>query len=75
MMVGVPPAPRFGHALIALPGTRGEELLLLGGCCVSTNGVDGLGNGESREDVDMKVALAAQRVASAYEIEVSSHVW
>ena len=74
MIVGVPPAPRFGHALIALPGTRGEELLLLGGCCVSANAVDGLGHGTRREDLDMKVALAAQRVASAYEIEVSSNM-
>ena len=71
LIVGVPPAPRFGHALIALPGTRGEELLILGGCCVSANAVDGTGVGADQEELDLKISLAAQRVANAYEIEVS----
>jgi hypothetical protein len=38
-----------------LPGTFGEELLLLGGCCVSAAMEDGLASAEEAEDLDLQV--------------------
>lgn len=69
--VGVPAAPRYGHALVALPGTGGDELLLLGGCATSSAEADGR-NGGDDEDVDLQLALSAQRVAHAYALEVAT---
>ena len=74
--VGVPATPRYGHALVALPGTAGEELLLLGGCATSAAQADGRGDGdedgEDQDERDLQLALSAQRVAHAYALEVAT---
>ena len=73
LLAGVPPVPRYGHALIALPGTNGNELLILGGCCVSAAAVDGVDDVHSNvaKSIQMQISLATQRVASAYDVEVA----
>jgi len=72
--VGVPAAPRYGHSLVLLPGTQGQELLILGGCATSPSQADGrAGDGDEDQDaVDLELSLSAQRVAHAYALEVAT---
>lgn len=70
----MPAAPRYGHSLVLLPGTQGQELLILGGCATSPSQADGRSSDgdEDQDAVDLELSLSAQRVAHAYALEVAT---
>lgn len=64
IVVGTPPPARYGHVLVACPQ---GQVLVLGGCCVSTSAEDGLPADNDR--LHLRVRVAANMVDCAYELE------
>lgn len=64
IVVGTPPSARYGHALVACPE---GQVLVLGGCCVSTSAEDGLPADNDR--LHLRVRIAANMVDRAYALE------
>lgn len=64
IVVGTPPPARYGHVLVACPQ---GQVLVLGGCCVSTSAEDGLPADNDR--LHLRVRVAANLVDRAYELE------
>lgn len=64
IVVGTPPPARYGHVLMACPQ---GQVLVLGGCCVSTSAEDGLPADNDR--LHLRVRVAANKVDRAYELE------
>ncbi|CAM9528834.1 unnamed protein product, partial [Choristocarpus tenellus] len=64
IVVGTPPLARHGHKLINCPDGRA---LVLGGCCVRYSEEEGLA--QEREDTQMQIRIAADRVTRAYDLE------
>lgn len=64
VVVGTPPPARYGHALVACPQ---GQVLVLGGCCVSTS--DEKGIPEDNDRLHLRVRIAASMVDRAYKLE------
>lgn len=64
IVVGSPPRARYGHVLVACPQ---GQVLVLGGCCVSTSAEDGLPADNDR--LHLRVRIAANMVDRAYQLE------
>eukprot|EP00903_Cladosiphon_okamuranus_P014179 g13176.t1 len=64
IVVGTPPPARYGHVLVAC--AQGQ-VLVLGGCCVSTSAEDGLPSDNDR--LHLRVRIAANSVERAYALE------
>ncbi|CAN0148686.1 unnamed protein product [Ectocarpus sp. 12 AP-2014] len=64
IVVGTPPLARYGHVLLACPQ---GQLLVLGGCCVSTSAEEGLPPDHDR--LHLRVRVAAGLVDRAYKLE------
>lgn len=64
IVVGTPPLSRYGHALLACPN---GQVLVLGGCCVSTSAEEALPT--DHEQLKSRVRVAADRVIQAYQFE------
>lgn len=64
IVVGTPPLARYGHVLLACPD---EQIIVLGGCCVSSLAETGLP--EDNDQLNLRVRVAADIVHHAYEME------
>ena len=64
IVVGTPPLARYGHVLLACPD---EQILVLGGCCVSSLAETGLPVDNDR--LNLRVRVAADMVNHAYQLE------
>lgn len=64
IVVGTPPPARYGHALVACPQ---GQVLVLGGCCVSTSAEKGVP--EDSDRLHLRVRIAASMVDRAYKLE------
>lgn len=64
IVVGTPPLPRYGHALLACSDGK---VLVLGGCCVSSLAEEGLPTDHDR--LQFQVRVAATDVSRAYQLE------
>lgn len=64
IVVGTPPLPRYGHALVASPA---GQVLIFGGCCVNIAAEEGLP--EDYDRIQQRVRIAANNVSRAYELE------
>ncbi|KAJ1450934.1 hypothetical protein M885DRAFT_31058 [Pelagophyceae sp. CCMP2097] len=74
IFVGVPPTPRFGHAMVPLPGGSdgGRRILVLGGSEISVVAAHGAGDGpaavralaQSERDLGAAAEALAQRAAN-----------
>lgn len=64
IVVGTPPLARYGHVMLACPE---GQVLVLGGCCVSTTAEDGLP--ADHDLLHLRVRVAANMVNRAYELE------
>lgn len=64
IVVGTPPLSRYGHALLACPN---GQVLIFGGCCVSTSAEEALPT--DHKQLKSRVRVAADRVIQAYQFE------
>lgn len=63
IVVGTPPLPRYGHALVEHRG----QVLIFGGCCVSVAAEEGLPKDYDR--IQQRVRILSDSVNRAYELE------